>query len=57
MGIGDTFSLIFGNIRYQYFCRQGALVMSANNIITVTERVQEDCSLASKVDTTAVLTH
>jgi len=22
MGIGDTFSLIFGNIRYQYFCRQ-----------------------------------
>jgi len=42
MGIGDTFSRIFGSIRYQYFCRQvhSALVKFVNNNITVTERVK-----------------
>jgi len=37
MGIGNTFSLIFSNIQYQYFCRQ---VLNLSNNITVTERVK-----------------
>jgi len=31
MGIGDTFSAIFGNIRYQYFCQQAMPLRQLHN--------------------------
>jgi len=34
MDIGDTFSAIFGNIRYQYFCQQAAPLWLLHNSTT-----------------------
>jgi len=54
MGIGDTFSFIFGNMQYQYFCRQVHQLILSTTTFTVPEIVQ---ARTSKPNTATVPTH